>query len=137
MQTLTSNRVRSIYARPDGGWCAGCLAKGFHLRMTDPKHFELHIPRDRWPESMRPAHKERVVVAGKVYTKGEEPGGTVVVTNRVVVREYDSTKAVDSFVTDLANKMPVSCDCGYVASGAKALAMHQRMAKVHKEPVSA
>lgn len=65
--------TRSPYAIPANRWCPGCFNKGFHYRQDDPRHYELHVPRSRWPENMRPAHKERVVINGLVYDADKMP----------------------------------------------------------------
>lgn len=146
---MNLNSPRGPYKRAAGGLCPSCIAKGHHYRMDQAEHFRLHIPRDRWPESMRTTHKERVVIDGRVFNKGEEPGArsefelrAIPAEDVMVERQYTrETSSVDlSGAVDFHSR---ECTCGYSitkpskAEADKALAMHRRMAKAHKEPVSA
>lgn len=116
--------TRSIYARPDGGWCASCIARGFHYRMTDPQHFHLHVPRDRWPAEMRSVRKERVVVDGKVYDKGSEPTAEPAWKREPFAvpfptSEYDAFTAMQNLAAsiDAANAADTCPVCGLRAFG--------------------
>lgn len=58
-------QTRSLYAVKDTGLCPAC---GFGRDSVS--HFRLHIPRDRWPDSMRGKRVKRVVIDGKVRPIG-------------------------------------------------------------------
>lgn len=100
----------SLYARNETAWCPSCIAKGFHFRMNDSRHFSLHVPRDRWPASMQEPRKERVVVDGLVLA----------VTDPRAQSEYEAAR---TYV----------CECGeWSGDSPQGFAAHKRRAKQHQ-----
>lgn len=120
-----SNR---LYAVQETDYCPSCLAAGHQYRRNQPEHFMLHVPKDRWPESMQVPHRDRVVVGGKVYDRGTEPGAT----------GTTAVFAAPSFVGPRVE--PTSgtyvCDCGHPYKDKRSLSAHRRMARVHREAVA-
>ena len=118
---------RSLYAVKETGLCPAC---GFGRDSVS--HFRLHIPRDRWPDSMRGKRVERVVIDGKVRPVGwvdPEQAVSREASPKVALMDVDHPRG--TLEVEYA-EAPLACpSCEYVAKTPHGLKVH--IGRNHKE----
>ena len=122
--------AHKLYAVSENEYCPSCVAAGHHYRRNQPQHFQLHVPRDRWPESMKEPHAKRVVWEGLVYNADdprlpEQLHGQNGVVLTVAASEGKDYIAGDSVFHAVPSTFECS-HCGRVCGSMAGRAAHER-----------